>query len=88
MNVPYPSEIRIVPRRRRPWRVWLFIAVSAAFVITALAWPHRAHPQPAGQKPAAAVTSRQAVHARPAKAGITVTVGRVTYACTPLKPKR
>jgi hypothetical protein len=74
-TTPYPAEVRITPRRRRPWRAWLFLLAAAALVIAALAWAPRAQP-----------AARQAPVAHhplaPAKPGITVTVGKTAYACT------
>jgi hypothetical protein len=88
-TTPYPAEVRIMPRRKRPWRAWIFLLAVAALVLAALAWSPKVQPRPAGQRPTTAVTRQQSVHPAPAKAGVTVTVGKVTYACSvPLKPKR
>jgi len=82
MNTPYPAELRIVPRRRRPWAAWLAFLAVAALAVTAFAWA------PRGAQPARSA----AVAHRPPKAAppVRVTVGRVSYSCTviPPKPKR
>ena len=84
-TVPFPSDIRFVPRRRHT-RAWLALLATAAVVLAALALP-RSHPAARRDAPAAAVT-HQAAHPQPAKAAITVTAGKAVYACTvvPAKP--
>jgi hypothetical protein len=89
-NVPYPSEYRLIPRRQRRPSFWLLLAAVAVALGLALAWPHPArHAEaPAKPKPAAVVAHHLVAHA-PAKTGITVTIGRVTYSCAiPAKPKK
>ena len=86
VNIPYPAEIYVLPRRRRSWRTRLIVLGMAALVILGLAWPHRAQPQPVKAKPVAAVTHRPA---KPARAAVTVAVGTVVYACAvPPKPAK
>ena len=86
-TTPYPAEVRIMPRRKRPWRAWIFLLAVAALVLAVLAWSPRAQPATARHSPAAAVTPQQAVHPAPARAGVTVTVNGTAYACAaPLKP--
>lgn len=78
---PYPdAEIRVVPRRRRRSPLLAALAV-AALVLVALAWSPRTHLAPAAHSPAA-VVHRPAPAPLPVKAGVTVTVGKIAYACT------
>jgi hypothetical protein len=75
---PYPSEIRIVPQRRRlPWPVLALAAVALALIV--ITWP-RSHPAPAAvpRHPAALVPAPPAAH--PAKP-LSITVGRTAYSC-------
>ena len=84
LNSPpaYPAaEIRVVPRRRR--RPWIAILGVAAIILVAAAWLPRAKPHPVSATHSTAAVVRQpAARPAPAKAGVSVTVGRTVYACT------
>jgi hypothetical protein len=84
MDVPYPSEYRLVPRRPRRPSFWLLLAAVAVALSLALAWPHSESHAEAPPRPTAVVHHQPA--AKPAAA--TVTVGKTAYACTPEKPAK
>jgi hypothetical protein len=84
MDVPYPSEYRLVPRRRRPRAFFLALAVAVVSLTLAVSWPHAQRHAEAPARPVAVVHHQPA----PKSAAVTLMVGKVSYACTVVvKPK-